>query len=94
MTGSVNQFFLGPRGDNVSAVLKLFEQILNANAGWRQQSSGSWAKTGHTLDDESLKLLSRELGELTKRYSREIPFFSPRYMAQMIHDTPLPALLG
>ncbi len=92
-------FFLGPKGENI----ELFKRLINKTIEWHKE----WRE--NFFDDESIypedffnsevfKVESQKLEEVfdefLKRLGKNLPYFHPRYSAQMLKDPSIPALLG
>jgi len=85
--------FIGPNGENIDQLKKLLESVLDNHRQWRK----SYYKKDRRLYDQqntSNKLLEKELNNFLKRSNQNIPYFHPRYSAQMLKDPSIPTILG
>ncbi len=92
--------FLGPQAENQKWVLEQVETLLKAWFQWRQNFR---PEDGTAISDEDMQqpeyILRRQnteavLQELSTRFEKEIPKFSPRYIGHMFSEVSLPALFG
>ncbi len=92
-------YFLGPKGENFEFFRKLVNRAIDWNKKWRE----------NFFDDESIypenffnseifkeesEKLANVFEEFLKRLENNLPYFHPRYSAQMLKDPSIPALLG
>ncbi len=97
---ALKSYFLGPQSENAEWLLQCVKETLKSWYAWRR---GSFHQDGSAIggsDLENAEFKSRQekmrslLAELTVRFEKELPKFSPRYVGHMFSETSLPALLG
>jgi glutamate/tyrosine decarboxylase-like PLP-dependent enzyme len=92
-------YFLGPKGENMELFQKLINLAIEWNKKWRENffEDESIYPTGffetETFKEESRKL-EETFSDFLKRLEKNLPYFHPRYSAQMLKDPSIPALLG
>jgi len=92
-------YFLGPKGENFEIFKRLINKAIDWNKRWREKF----------FDDETIypkdffeseifkseaETLEKVFDEFLKRLEKNLPYFHPRYSAQMLKDPSIPALLG
>lgn len=92
-------YFLGPKGENTEFFKRLVNLAIEWNKRWRE----------NFFDDETIypenffeseiyrvesERLEKIFDEFLKRLEKNLPYFHPRYSAQMLKDPSIPALLG
>lgn len=92
-TNALSQHFIGPKAENISTLKEAIELVLSSHQQFRVNAYP---------DDQSL--LSSEiptnsafnavLHEFLKKSATDRPFFHPRYVAQMLKDPCIPAIVG
>ena len=97
---ALKSYFLGPQSENAQWLLSCVQETLSSWFDWRRNSfhqDGS-AIGGSDLENREFKArqekMKKLLAELTVRFEKELPKFSPRYVGHMFSETSLPALLG
>jgi glutamate/tyrosine decarboxylase-like PLP-dependent enzyme len=88
--------FLGPRGEGLDLLRDLILKILEDHRRYRQgQDAGprDAAEAGREAAASSGELVLA-LDALLKRLHGTYPYFHPRYVAQMVKDPAIPAVLG
>lgn len=97
---ALKSFFLGPQSENAQWLLGQLQQTLGRWYDWRRKSfpQDGAAIGGSDLEHPEFKARQEKmcalLSELTVRFEKELPKFSPRYIGHMFSETSLPALLG
>jgi glutamate/tyrosine decarboxylase-like PLP-dependent enzyme len=96
----LNAWFLGPKSENAQLLGSLVTMALDHHIHWR---ANYWPQ-GEPIITEEDKLgeayvqavakLRHETRVLLDRLKEGFPFYSPRYLAHMLHDVAIPALLG
>ena len=92
---SPQKLVIGAVGENLPALRHLVDRVLTWHEVWRQgvyPDDSPWE--GIRLSSDEEEKLRCALDEFLKRFSVNLPFFSPRYAAQMLKDPSIPALLG
>jgi glutamate/tyrosine decarboxylase-like PLP-dependent enzyme len=88
--------FIGPKGENTDLLGSLLMYGLGQYKNWRRgyapDDPSLYPDGGLFLNDE--KELRQAFDELMKRLEKNLPYFHPRYAAQMIKDPTIPAILG
>lgn len=93
MTEDIFSNYIGPKAEGIEVLKDLLNRVLDYQAEWRK---------GFYKDDASLykekpaagKKLEKELGDFLSRSSKSLPYFHPRYAAQMVKDPSIPTVLG
>lgn len=97
---ALKSFFLGPQSENAPWLLDSVEKLLESWFTWRQTSFPQDGIAISRTDQQSPDFLSRQaethavLAELSRRFEKELPKYSPRYVGHMFSEISLPALLG
>lgn len=88
-----HQAFLGPKAENKELLIRLINKVIDTHTEWRRnafpEDEGLFSPvnfSGSKLEDELDKFLERS--------KQNLPYFHPRYMAQMLKDPSLPTVLG
>ncbi len=97
-TKQLGAWFLGPKAENASLEEDMILHILRDYFHWRRNyyPSDEIIITQH-LRREGLDwsdALFQQLSEMLARLRRHFPFYSPRYIAHMLSDQTIPAVLG
>lgn len=97
-TKQLGSWFLGPKAENASLEEEMILHILRDYFHWRRNyyPSDEIIVTQH-LRREGLDwsdALFQQLSEMLARLRRHFPFYSPRYIAHMLSDQTIPAVLG
>lgn len=97
-TKQLGAWFLGPKAENASLEEEMILHILRDYFHWRRNyyPSDEIIITQH-LRREGLDwsdALFQQLSEMLARLRRHFPFYSPRYIAHMLSDQTIPAVLG
>lgn len=96
----LKSFFLGPQSENAEWLLSSVSDLLETWFAWRQTSFPQDGIAISRTDQQSAEFRSRQaatrdlLAELGRRFEKELPKFSPRYVGHMFSELSLPALLG
>lgn len=96
-TSKLFSMFVGPKGENLDLLSSLIVYGLGRHKKWRArffQDDPSLYPPGQTLFTEDEKEIHHAFDELLDRLESNIPFFHPRYAAQMLKDPAIPAALG
>ncbi|MCK6597509.1 MAG: pyridoxal-dependent decarboxylase [Bdellovibrionaceae bacterium] len=96
----MKSLFLGPKAENIAWLLEQMVSLTNEYSLWRKKLyPNDGAAISHF--DQSLSafttkqaLVKKNLLNITKRYEKEVPQFSPRYIGHMFSEVNLPAVLG
>jgi glutamate/tyrosine decarboxylase-like PLP-dependent enzyme len=97
---ALKSFFLGPQSENAVWMQSIISELLVEWFEWRQSR---FVEDGRAISpmDQALpefknnrKQMSDRLTELTKRFEKEVPKYSPRYAGHMFSEVALPAMLG
>ena len=97
-TKQLGAWFLGPKAENAALEEEMILYILRDYFHWRRNyyPSDEITVTQH-MRRESLDwsdALFQQLSEMVARLKRHFPFYSPRYIAHMLSDQTIPAVLG
>src|SRR5579864_588071 len=94
----ITAWFIGPKGESSEFCRDQILQVFEEYRGWRK-SVGVLDK--HIVDytvrksTEPLQgFIQDQLNELSQRFKLHYPFFSPRYIAHMLSEQTIPAVLG
>jgi glutamate/tyrosine decarboxylase-like PLP-dependent enzyme len=97
-TRRIAAWFLGPKAENAALEEELILYILRDYFHWRRnyQPSDEIIVTQQMRRDsvEFSDALLQQLAEMLARLKRHFPFYSPRYIAHMLSDQTIPAILG
>lgn len=87
--------YLGPKAENIELLKELVGRVLDWQAGWRKSFfSGDPSLYKNNNYSPSAARLKEELEKFLERSSKSLPYFHPRYAAQMVKDPSLPTVLG
>ena len=97
-TKKIGAWFLGPKAENASLEEEMILHILRDYFHWRRNyyPSDEITITQH-MRRESLDwsdALFQQINEMLAGLKRHFPFYSPRYVAHMLSDQTIPAVLG
>jgi glutamate/tyrosine decarboxylase-like PLP-dependent enzyme len=85
--------YIGSKAENIELLKKLINKILDYHSRWRKSFSPEdpdlYPRT--TLKNQKLE---KELEKFLKRSENNMPYFHPRYLAQMLKDPAIPTILG
>lgn len=89
-------YFTGPKGENLKLLRELAEMIIDHHQQKRQSAfpDDPSLYTASPADSALAGKLKDELKEILSKGSASIPFFHPRYTAQMLKDPSIPAIAG
>lgn len=92
-------YFLGPKGENTELFKKLVNLAIEWNKKWRENFfDDETIYPENFFESEIYKVESERLekvfDEFLKRFEKNLPYFHPRYSAQMLKDPSIPALLA
>lgn len=93
MNDNIFNNYLGPKAEGIEVLKELFNKVLDHQAMWRQ----SFYKDDTSLYKGKPSVspgLEKELADFLDRSSRSLPYFHPRYAAQMVKDPSIPTVLG
>jgi hypothetical protein len=97
-TRKLAAWFLGPKAENASLEEEMILFILRDYFHWRRNyyPSDEITITQQMRRDavEFNDALLQQLNEMLARLKRHFPFYSPRYVAHMLSDQTIPAVLG
>ena len=97
---AVKTFFLGPQAENGSWLLEMIDEMFKDWFRWRAECFPADGRAISLEDQAAPAFLMKQqrfkefTKLLTKRFEKEVPKFSPRYIGHMFSETSLPALLG
>ena len=88
--------FLGPKGENTELLKELLSYGINRHQQWRSNYAieDPSLYPEHPDDGSDKSELRSAVDALLSRLEENIPFFHPRYSAQMLKDPAIPAVLG
>jgi len=96
----IHSWFLGPKAENDLLLKELIDFAFEAHVDWRrsyhpEDASPISASTQRTVAAISQRAdLRREFNGLLQRLRESVPYFHPRYNAEMISDTSVVAQAG
>ncbi len=97
-TRRIAAWFLGPKAENAALEEEMILFILRDYFHWRRnyQPSDEILVTQQMRRDsvDFSDALLQQLAEMLARLKRHFPFYSPRYIAHMLSDQTIPAMLG
>jgi glutamate/tyrosine decarboxylase-like PLP-dependent enzyme len=99
-TLEIKSFFLGPQAENAPWVNDLVKSIMRHWFDRRRSLFGedpitiSKGDQRRTQFRQKIALIRASVEELTARFEKEVPAFSPRYIGHMSSEISIPALLG
>lgn len=93
MSENIYTNFIGPKGENIDYVKELINIILDHQNNWRKSHFTEDPSLYPAVNEKSNKL-EEELKAFLKRSEKHLPFFHPRYAAQMAKDPGIPTILG
>lgn len=86
--------FIGAKAENIGFLSNNINKLLEHHAAWRS----SFHPEDDLLNSPENKLFSerfeKAFDELLARHDQNLPYFHPRYNAQMLKDPPVTAILG
>ncbi|MCK6604234.1 MAG: aminotransferase class I/II-fold pyridoxal phosphate-dependent enzyme [Ignavibacteriaceae bacterium] len=86
--------FIGPKAENTELLRSHINRLLEHHAEWRQSYHPDDKPLGSSLTDGFKAKLESAFNELLSRHDKNLPYFHPRYNAQMLKDPPITAILG
>jgi hypothetical protein len=91
-------WFIGPKGENAEFCRTHILELFEGYKSWRTMHGILDGRVADLdLQDLTKPLLDDigyQLGELAQRFKIHFPFFSPRYIAHMLSEQSIPAILG
>lgn len=84
--------FIGPKAENIDALKQLMNIVLDFHANWRKENFAgdeSLYRNNFRIDE-----LKKQLQLFLERSKKNLPYFHPRYSAQMLKDPSIPTILG
>lgn len=85
--------FIGPKSENIDYLKELINKVLDFQKEWRN----SFYTDDHSLYNSEAShniKLEEELVKFLDRSKKSLPYFHPRYVAQMVKDPSLATILG
>lgn len=86
--------FIGPKAENIGFLTENFNKLIEHHASWRR----SFHPGDDLLNAPQAEIFSERFksafDELLSRHDKNLPYFHPRYNAQMLKDPPMTAILG
>ena len=91
-------YFLGPKAENSNLLESLLSTVVHDNFNWRR----SYYPNDGIFIDKAIKTeakgehdsLTQNVNTMMAELRKNPPFHSPRYIAHMLSDTTMPALIG
>jgi glutamate/tyrosine decarboxylase-like PLP-dependent enzyme len=85
--------FIGAKGENIEVLKKLLNNVLDFHSKWRKEF---YQEDESLYPNQKIKTdkLEIELQKFLERSSKQLPYFHPRYIAQMLKDPSIPTILG
>jgi len=96
----VRSWFLGPKGENADYVKDLIQEIFVDYIHWRKNFHPE--DEFFVTEEERIKgdfqkrisILKQELWKILAELKKDVPFFSPRYIAHMQNECCIPGIIG
>lgn len=85
--------FIGPKSENIEYLKELINRVLDFQKEWRNSFYPNDPSLYSNTDIHNKKL-EEELSHFLERSKNSLPYFHPRYTAQMVKDPSLPTILG
>lgn len=85
--------FIGPQSENIEYLKVLITRVLDFQKDWRKSFYPNDPSLYFNTDTHNKKL-EEELSHFLERSKNNLPYFHPRYTAQMVKDPSLPTILG
>jgi glutamate/tyrosine decarboxylase-like PLP-dependent enzyme len=85
--------YIGPKAENIELLRKLINRILDHHSDWRKSFSPEDPSIYPKSELKNQKL-EVELDKFLSRSENNLPYFHPRYLAQMLKDPAIPTILG
>jgi glutamate/tyrosine decarboxylase-like PLP-dependent enzyme len=85
--------FIGPKAESIEILKRLINKVLDHHAEWRKSFFPDDPEV-FTSELQNSKKLEEELELFLKRSEKNLPYFHPRYIAQMLKDPTIPTILG
>ena len=85
--------YIGPKAENIGLLKKLINKILDHHSVWRKSFSPEDPELYSPSELNNPKL-EEELDKFLSRSDNNLPYFHPRYLAQMLKDPAIPTILG
>lgn len=93
-TTDLSQHFIGPKAENMSILQEAISLVLTSHQQFRSNAypdDPSLLSSSTTMSNNEFKTI---LLEFLKRSETDRPFFHPRYVAQMLKDPCIPAIVA
>ncbi len=93
MSDNIFSSFIGPQAENIDLLKQLINKVIDFQSEWRR----SFYPEDISLYDKRIidsSLLEKELDYFIERAKTNLPYFHPRYSAQMLKDPSIPTILG
>ncbi len=97
---ALKSFFMGPQGENAGWIGELLQNSFESWIAWRKEL---FPNDGCAISEKDLNTndfitcknnIEKTVEELLRRFSKEVPKHSPRYLGHMFSEVSIPALLG
>jgi len=88
----MKNLFLGDKGENFNVLSEGIEMIIKSHLDWRLNETNDSQKLAASKEEK--EELFSELQEMLEELPKDIPFFSQRYMAQMLKSPSIPSILA
>lgn len=85
--------FIGPKAENIDTLKKLINKVIDFQADWRK-SCYPYDASLYPQESVDTTKLEEELSQFLERSKKNLPYFHPRYIAQMLKDPTIPTILG
>ncbi|NOZ46113.1 MAG: hypothetical protein GXO79_04945 [Chlorobi bacterium] len=91
-------WFIGPKAENGNTFVELMEIITQDYFHWRKNYFPNDPLLLNKSDQRNFDIendkLNQNVNEFIAKLRRNFPFYNPRYIAHMLSDTTMPAMLG
>lgn len=94
MQNELYDLFIGPKAENIETLKRLMNKVLDHHAQWRRENYPYDPSLYRQTESGSGTKLENELEKFLERSDDNLPYFHPRYVAQMLKDPTIPTVLG